>query len=93
MHNDDLITAEPNENITTRNKQRKKSPRKRNTDDNDNKNSKRVVAVVGDSMIKHVKGFNLSNKKNKVVVKTFPGAKVECMKHYMIPTLEQNLML
>ena len=41
-------------------------------------------------MIKHVKGYQLSNKDNKVVVKTFPGAKTECMKSYVLPTIKQK---
>eukprot|EP00111_Clytia_hemisphaerica_P008186 TCONS_00023863-protein len=41
-------------------------------------------------MIKYIKGFKLSNKSNKVVVKTFPGAKVDCMKHYIKPTLDKK---
>ena len=41
-------------------------------------------------MLKHVKGYKLSNKENKVVVKTFSGAKTSCMEHYIIPTIEQK---
>ena len=46
-----------------------------------------------------IRGFNhkrreswkLSDKKNKVVVKHFSGAKTKDMESYIIPNLEQNL--
>ena len=79
---DNFHTSSVN-NVTKRKKKQKISP----TND---KNKKRVVAIIGDSMLKHVKGYKLSNKESKVVVKTFPGAKTSCMEHYMIPTLDQK---
>ena len=83
--NDFAITSQQNENVT------KRKERKSNKTENQNNNiRKKVVAVIGDSMIKHIKGHKLSNKNKKVVVKTFPGAKVDCMKHYVIPTLQQK---
>ena len=41
-------------------------------------------------MLKHVKGYKLSSKDNKCVVKTFPGARTSCMEHYVVPTLNQQ---
>ena len=40
--------------------------------------------------MKDVKGWKLSDEKNKVVVKHFNGAKTKGMESYIIPTLEQN---
>lgn len=40
------------------------------------------------SIIKEVKGWTLNNAENKVVVKSFSGAKVKCMHSYAIPTTE-----
>ena len=37
-----------------------------------------------------MKGWKLSDDKNKVVVKYFSGAKTKDMESYIIPTLEQN---
>lgn len=87
--NDIIIAPKQKGNVTTR-KSRKNNSKKGDTDSNNGNNNKRVVAVVGDSIIKHVKGYQLTNKDNKVVVKTFPGAKTDCMKHYIIPTLKQK---
>ncbi len=48
------------------------------------------VAIVGDSMIKYVNPSKLRKSiKQNVHVKTFPGAKVSDMHHYVKPTLEQ----
>ena len=101
--NENLITPEQNGNITSRKSRNNKRNRNRNTADNRNNNrntenrnnnrstdNRKTVAVVGDSMIKYIKGFKLSNKSKKVVVKTFPGARVDCMKHYIRPTLDKK---
>jgi len=47
------------------------------------------VLILGDSMIKNVIGNKLS-RKHKVISKSFPGAKVEDMKHYSKPSLEHK---
>ena len=53
-------------------------------------NSKSVV-ILGDSMIKHLNGWEMSKKVNnpgcKTYVKHFEGAKITCMKDYMQPFL------
>ncbi|CAB4031179.1 Scavenger receptor cysteine-rich type 1 M130, partial [Paramuricea clavata] len=46
------------------------------------------VAVAGDSMLKYINPSKLSKSlKQNVHVKTFPGAKVADMEHYVKPTL------
>ena len=45
---------------------------------------------MGNSIVKDVKGWKLSDDKNKVVVKHFRGAKTKDMESYIISTLEQN---
>jgi hypothetical protein len=46
------------------------------------------VAVLGDSMIKHINPRQLQNGvKPKIAVKTFPGATIADMSHYAKPTL------
>ena len=53
-------------------------------------NSKSVV-ILGDSMIKHLNGWEMSKKVNnpgcKIYVKHFARAKTICMKDYMQPSL------
>lgn len=47
-----------------------------------------MFAIMGDSMLKNVHGYKLSSQEQKVVVKSFSGAKIECMNHYIVPTLK-----
>ena len=52
------------------------------------KNKLPVTAILGVSIEKDVKGSELSDKKNKVVVKHFSVAKTKDMESYIIPTLK-----
>ena len=54
------------------------------------KNKLPVTAILGNSIVKDLKGWKLSDEKNKVVVKHFSGAKTKDMESYIISTLEQN---
>ena len=54
------------------------------------KNKFPVTVILGDSIAKDVEDWKISDKKNKVVVKHFSGAKTKDMESYIIPTLEQN---
>ena len=54
------------------------------------KNKLPITVILRDSIVKNVKGWKLSDGKNKVVVKHFSGAKTKDMKFYIIPTFEQN---
>ena len=42
------------------------------------------LAILGDSMVKHLNGWEMCKKikKCKVYVRSFPGAKVQCMEDY-----------
>ena len=53
---------------------------------------KKNIVILGDSMIKHVNGYNMSKKlKNcKVYVKRFSGSKVQCMKDHMKPSMREK---
>ena len=68
-------------NRTTSHRKSNKIPRK---------NKLPVTVILGDSIVKDVKGWKLSEDKNKVVVKHFSGAKTKDMESYIIPTLEEN---
>ena len=49
-----------------------------------------MTAIVGDSIIKDVYGWELSDKENKVVVKHFSGSTAEDMKTYIQPPLKRD---
>lgn len=70
------------ENITERKNKRKKNREK--ADD------RRYVAIIGDSIVKEVKGHLLSTPKQNVVVKSFSGATIKQMYDYSKPTLEMK---
>ena len=53
-------------------------------------NTKKVTVLVGGSIIKDIKGWEISNRKNKFVVRHFPGVKTDDMKSYVVPTIKQN---
>ena len=55
-----------------------------------NDQNKIVTVIVGDSMIKDVYGWELSDREEKVVVKHFGGSTKEDMKTYIQPPLKRN---
>ncbi len=58
---------------------------------NNNETLKKSITILGDSTLKQVKAKNIrKNCKNlpKVFVKSFPGATIQQMHHYMIPSLD-----
>ena len=50
-----------------------------------------VTVILGDSMIKDIKGWKMSHCTHKVILKHFSSAKTKDMKSYIIPTVEQKL--
>ena len=50
------------------------------------------VIILGDSIVKHVRGYGLSHSLEncKVHVKNFPSARVKCMQDYVKPSLREN---
>ena len=56
--------------------------------------TKKKIYILGDSMVKHIKGWDLSAKldhHHNIYVRNFPGAKVRSMKDYTKPcTREEN---
>ena len=51
------------------------------------KPNRRNAVIVGDSVISRIEGWRLNNETTRVSVKSFSGAKVEDMSHYIKPTL------
>lgn len=64
--------------------------KKINNESNKKHERRKVTQIIGDSIIKELKGWDLSNEQNQVVVKSFSGATTECMKSYSIPTKNKN---
>ena len=52
--------------------------------------AKRNTVIVGDSIIKYVKGWELSNASERVTVKSFSGATVDDMKDFIKPILRKK---
>lgn len=68
-----------------------KIPKQNRQPNNGSNNVNGPIAILGDSMIKMLKPSRLQRSiGKKTVVKTFPGASVADMKHYVKPTLEKN---
>ena len=57
-------------------------------------NEVKSVVIIGDSMIKHLNGWDIPKKvhksESKIYVKPFPGAKTCCMKDYVKPSLRST---
>lgn len=50
-----------------------------------------TIVLLGDSMVKGVPGWIVGKElSRRFVVKPFPGARVQDMRHYVKPTLDQN---
>ena len=64
-------------------------PSNSNESSRDSQRSQPRIVILGDSMLKHLDTKRMQNglKKGKVTIKTFPGAGIEQMKHYAVPTL------
>ena len=60
-------------------------------DKNDRRNEKSVI-ILGDSIVKHLNGWELSKRlpRCKVYVKHLSGSKAQCIKYYLKPSLRQN---
>ena len=51
------------------------------------------IYILGDSMVKHIEGWKLTkktDKNHKIYVRSFPGAKVKCMKNYVKACIREN---
>ena len=65
-----------------------------NKKDQNKNNEVKSVVIIGDSMIKHLNGWDMSEKVHKseckIYVKSFPGVKTSCMKNYVKPSLRST---
>ena len=56
-------------------------------------NEKKKVFVLGDSMVKHIQGWDITKKlenKHKVYIRQFAGSKIICMNDYVKPCIREN---
>ena len=49
-----------------------------------------VTVIFGDSIVKEVKGWELSDENNKIITKQFSGATTDDMKSYIQPTISND---
>ena len=57
----------------------------------DDKKKNKTIYILGDSMVKHVEGWQLSKSTyQNVYLRSFTGAKVKCMKDYVKPCIREN---
>ena len=52
--------------------------------------SDKLVFIAGDSILQHVHGWELSNAKQRVSVKSFSGSTAEDMKDYLKPLIRKK---
>ena len=74
-------------NANTSDGNTKSAPKNKRNKKDQNKN---VAAIVGDSIIKDVYGWKLSDKEKKMVVKHFSESTTEEMKTYIQPPLKRD---
>ena len=58
--------------------------------DKSQSSKKKVIAVLGDSSIKNLQGWRLSDDNNHVVVKSFGGANCTDMEDYLKPAVRKE---
>ena len=57
------------------------------------KSEKRKVYILGDSMIKGIQHWKMQSQDTQVVVRSFSGAKIKQMRHYVKPAEAENRSL
>ncbi|CAB3995139.1 Scavenger receptor cysteine-rich type 1 M130 [Paramuricea clavata] len=77
-------TSQPINEVSNVNKNTTSSPKSSQSP------SKKVTVVAGDSILKHVEGWRLSNTSNHVVVKSFSGPTTSDMEDYLRPVLRKE---
>jgi len=92
-YNDPVITQR--KNITSRRKRQEQSETEKVNDNTQPKsnstNQRKCVSILGDSLLKQVNGYQLSNQCNvKVHVKSFSGATTNDMMDYVKPTMKRK---
>jgi hypothetical protein len=63
--------------------QQRRNQQRGNSQNENSFTKKPVTVIVSDSMVKNVRGWELSNPIKKVIVKSFSGATTEDMEDYL----------
>ena len=74
-------------------KQAPKEKEKSGNSNNEKQTKKKKIYILGDSMIKHLKGYDISAKlkqRHNIYVRPFTGAKVRSMKDYAKPCIREE---
>ena len=97
---DNVNAATENRNLNAKTKNGHKHQRNRKNNSEQEKDKKtnkehnkgKSVAILGESMVNHLNGWEMSKKiKNcKVYVRSFTGAKVQCMDDYKKPSIRDK---
>ena len=89
--NNDKKSDKLNKDLSERNSNSsRKISSKKEMKDKKRRKSRDVTIILADSIIKDVKGWELTDDSNKVVVKFFRGATTSQMKWHVKATTEQN---
>ena len=81
-----------NNNSEESKKTKKDNTNSKNKEKRSDQNRK-VTIILGDSMVKNIYGGKLSKtvkREERIIVKSFPGATSNCMKHYITPSLNKK---
>ena len=66
----------------------------RNTIPVEGKTTRKTVEIVGDSMVKDIQAYKMNeatgNSQEKIFVKSFSGATVDCMNSHVCPTIKRD---
>ena len=82
--NNDKKSDKPNKNLSERNNNSsRKTSSKNEIKDKKFRKSKIITVIVGDSIIKDMKGLELTDKLHKAVAKSFRGATTSQMKWHV----------
>ena len=71
----------------------KQAPKEKAKTEDSNKEEKKKIYILGDSMIKHLKGCDIPAKlkqHHSIYVQPFTGAKVRSMKDYVKPCIRED---
>ena len=89
-----LVNSSDNDNANNDAKTDKKSPTGERTQPKEHvAKKKNKVYILGDSMVKHVQGWEINRKldyQRNVYVRQFSGAKTKCMNDYVKPCTREN---
>ena len=95
--NDTVVASEDpdkEENLNSSNAQNKLKKKQKPADTllrtEQQQNTKASVVVAGDSIIKYLKGWELSNGEQNVSIKSFSGATVDDMSDFLRPTIRKK---